>query len=198
MPRIKLCTLECVEPAIAEGEGVGLIGSFGEVPYFEIGATRIQHEGIRSRIVMHPAIADLDLGWSLMLADVLRGNMPGFPAFWGARRTPRSWTQRAGGRRWTAGNSRMSADHLGARGAADRGTARRPIPGGSATKRFFHFDGLLGLWRESADDLPGCVLPIGSRVDATPRMSTIGSTGLPPCSRSFAGRRRPGGEYRSL
>jgi hypothetical protein len=56
---------------IAEGEGVGLIGSFGEVPYFEIGATRIQHEGIRSRIVMHPAIADLDLGWSLMLADVL-------------------------------------------------------------------------------------------------------------------------------
>jgi hypothetical protein len=49
--------------------GVGLVGIADQSPYFECGPNRIVHEGRRCYFVLHPAIAQFKLGWSLTLCD---------------------------------------------------------------------------------------------------------------------------------
>jgi len=145
---------------IAEGEGVGLIGSFGEVPYFEIVATRIQHEGIRSRIVMHPPSADPGPRMVPHACDVLPRQHARFSSLLGARRTPRSWStgMAAGDGRLEIHGCPLTISGPGGRLIVERQGGQ--CPRNLRRSAFFHFDGLLALWRESADDLPGCVYPL--------------------------------------
>jgi hypothetical protein len=53
----------------AENPGVGLVGVEGQTPYFDCGPDRLVHQGRRCYFVLHPAIANLHLGWSLTLCD---------------------------------------------------------------------------------------------------------------------------------
>jgi hypothetical protein len=58
-------------PQMKEGEGVGLLGIFDPVEYFDCGETALIHEGRQWKIVMHPALANTDLGWSTLMTDTL-------------------------------------------------------------------------------------------------------------------------------
>jgi hypothetical protein len=53
------------------GHGIGLVGIDNQVGYFDCGPHGLIHEGRRWRVVMHPAIAELNLGWSVLMCDAL-------------------------------------------------------------------------------------------------------------------------------
>jgi hypothetical protein len=59
-----------LEPANA-GEAVGLVGIESGLPYYECGPQNLVRKGTRWNVIMHPAIADLKLGWSILMCDVL-------------------------------------------------------------------------------------------------------------------------------
>lgn len=60
-----------VEPVASIDEAIGLVGIHDAVPYYDCGPEGITHEGRRWKVVMHPALADLRLGWSTLMCDVL-------------------------------------------------------------------------------------------------------------------------------
>lgn len=51
-------------------EGIGLVGVDNNVPYVDPGPDRII-EGRRFRVVLHPALLNVELGWSALMVDVL-------------------------------------------------------------------------------------------------------------------------------
>lgn len=54
-----------------KGEAIGLVGVQEGVEYFDCGPEGFLHAGERRKVVMHPAIADLKLGWTVLLCDVI-------------------------------------------------------------------------------------------------------------------------------
>lgn len=52
-------------------DGFGLVGISDAVPWFELGETDFVREGRQFRVLMHPAVASLDLGWAALMVDVL-------------------------------------------------------------------------------------------------------------------------------
>ena len=59
-----------VDPAEPK-DAIGLVGIQRGGEYFDCGPERIVNRGIYWSVVMHPAIADSDLGWSVLRCDVL-------------------------------------------------------------------------------------------------------------------------------
>jgi hypothetical protein len=57
--------------AAAEGDVIGLVGIKDAIPYFDCGATRMMHEGTRWHVVMHPALVNMSLGWSVLMCDAI-------------------------------------------------------------------------------------------------------------------------------
>jgi len=53
------------------GQAVGLVGLEKSTDYFECGPTSFLREGRRFNFVLHPALVDLSLGWSVLMCDVL-------------------------------------------------------------------------------------------------------------------------------
>jgi hypothetical protein len=59
-----------VPPAI-KGDAIGLVGLVDSVPYFDCGPERVVNDGRRWNFVLHPALADYPLGWSVLMCDAL-------------------------------------------------------------------------------------------------------------------------------
>jgi len=53
------------------GQGIGLVGVTDRTPYFECGPDKLVNEGVRWRVIMHPALVNLELGWAALMVDVL-------------------------------------------------------------------------------------------------------------------------------
>jgi len=53
------------------GNGIGLVGLADRTDYFDLGPEGIMNDGVRWRVVIHPAIADTNLGWATLMSDSL-------------------------------------------------------------------------------------------------------------------------------
>ena len=58
-------------PSFSVKSGIGLVGIYDKARYFDIADGKIINEGDRWKIVMHPAITNLQLGWSTLMVDAL-------------------------------------------------------------------------------------------------------------------------------
>jgi hypothetical protein len=67
--RIVFGGTEGVDPLV-KGEAVGLFGLMRSIPYFDCGPSKIADTGRQWQFVIHPVIANLDLGWAALLCDV--------------------------------------------------------------------------------------------------------------------------------
>ena len=58
-------------PSFNSKSGIGLVGIYDRARYFDIADGKMINEGDRWRIVMHPALTNLQLGWSALMVDAL-------------------------------------------------------------------------------------------------------------------------------
>ena len=58
-------------PSFSAKSGIGLVGIYDKARYFDITDGKVINEGDRWKIVMHPAITNLQLGWSTLMVDAL-------------------------------------------------------------------------------------------------------------------------------